>query len=87
MSNAKTMTFVERKMQTQIAIEPSKSAFVKVMPKTSPIAATQAVMLTDIVTKAHANVLEVELIRVRSARKFAWTHRVVVVKMVKNVYR
>ena len=47
------------------------------MPMTSPIVATQPVMLMVIVTRANANVLEEELIRTGIVNKFAWMHHMV----------
>ena len=89
MSNAAKTENVECTIQTRSAIELSKSVFVEAMPRarTIQIVATQAVMLTDIVTWAHANVLEVELTGAKRVKKFAWTHPQVLVNTLKSVLR
>jgi len=64
--------------------------FAKIVPMTSPIAAGQAVVLTDIVMyrkikMENANVLEVEFRSI--VKTFAHTQQQVVVEKVKSVYR
>jgi len=75
-------------MNTQIAIVISISVFAKMLAKTSPIAAGQAVVLTDIATWANANVLEMDFhFQSGNVQTFAQTHQKVGVEKMKSVYR